>query len=615
MRLTRRWFSGSLWASTSGGIAGATLPARQAVPEDGPAALPYRLAAPAAVTRTLEARAADAASVADFGADPTGVEDASAAFQAAIDFVAGRDGGELAVPAGRYLVGELVLRPRTYLVGVGRFSYGAGRHQSASVLARRPGARNIVQAARTVAFGVENLEFEGNPEPADSGHGMDLADCGSIFVGQCKFSRFSIAIETFPEEGSRYSGDLHVVKSMFRNNRIGLRLGQDSQVEGSDFSANTLCGAYVNAGQARLLGCRFEWNRDGERGAADGIYLHRNANEITIADCTFDRNAGYDLRVAGSAEKRPRHILVVGNLFKRAAWGANAEPSASALVTSADDVSFAGNLYQCAAHEPAPTEGMPSPQQAVSFARCARVSYTGNALSGVGDLLRLGPPDYAWVRSSSGWYLTRPRNEGGNPWLRRPEDILLRSSVGADAASGQAPWRNADWSFGDHDGLGHQTIYLHGVDPAANTIEAAYADTPVSFVDCGDVQTDDLRDFAMMTIESGSFGRSVLRTRLLGWPAGMRMLRLFVALGLGGQEPTAGCLCELALTSRRERPVGTTCRTRLLDGGLDGPTLGVGDPSADVTIEILPGPLGDEVEIVLRNRASHPIEAGLSLLW
>jgi hypothetical protein len=584
MRLTRRWFSGSLWASTSGGVVAMAVP-------------------------TVGALAADAASVLDFGADPTAIQDASTAFQTAIDLVAGRGGGQITVPTGRYLVGELQLRAKTYLVGVGRFSYGAARFMAPSVLARRPGARNILQAEQIVAFGVENLELDGNTQAGGGGNGLDLTDCGSIVVSHCKFTRFAVGIETFLDAGSRYSGDLHVTKTMFRNNRIGLRLGQDSQVEGSDFSANTLCGAYVNAGQARILGCRFEWNRDGERGAADGVYLYRNANEITLANCTFDRNAGHDLRVAGDADKRPRQILVVGNLFKRAAWGTDAEPSTSALVTAADDVSITGNLYQFAGHEPAPIEGMPSPLQAASFMRSNRISFTANALAGVGTMLPLGPPSYGWVRSAAGWYLTRPRNRDGNPWLRRPEDVIL------SAGNGPMDWRNADWTFGDHDGLGYDTLYLRGDDPAAYAIHAVYTDPPVSFMDCADVQTDDLRDFAVARIGPGEKGAPLLRTRLLGWPAGTRLLRLFLSLRSNGEGSSGDALFEFILTSRRERPVGTQCVARMVEGGTNRSALGLVGAETGETLEARPAPLGDVVEIVLRNMTAHQVEAGLSLLW
>ena len=592
MRLTRRWFSRSLWASTSGGATVAALASTAAAQDPPPGAL-----------------AAGAPSVADFGADPTGDADASAAFQAALDLVAARGGGSVAVPAGHFLVGELVLRPKTYLVGTARFSYGAARFLSPSVLVRRPGARNILHAERTVALGLEMLELDGNPQGGDSGNGLDLADCGSILVSQCKFTRFAVGIETFPEAGSRYSGDLHVVKTMFRNNRIGLRLGQDSQVEGSDFSANTRCGAYVNAGQARLLGCRFEWHRDGERGAADGVYLYRNANEITLADCTFDRNAGHDVRIAGDGEKRPRHVLVVGNLFKRAGWGADATPSASAVVTAADDVSFTGNLYQFAGHEPSPTEGMPSPHQAVAFERSRRITFADNALAGVGGLLFLDPASYAWVRSTAGWYLTRPANDGGNPWLRRPEDVLLGTPTGPSA------WRNADWTFGDHDRLGFDTIYLRGEDPAGHAVHVAYRDPAVSFADCVDVQTDDLRDFASLSLPPDGQGAAVLSTRLLAWPAGTRLLRLAVSLRPEGTGPAGDALVELHLHSRHERPVGTDCVARISAGVAASDALGLPGTTAGVTLDPRPAPLGDAVELVLRNRTAGPVEVGLSLLW
>jgi hypothetical protein len=313
--------------------------------------------------------------------------------------------------------------------------------------------------------------------------------------------------------------------------------------------------------------------------------------------------------VAGAEDKRPRHVLVVGNLFKRAAWGADAESNASALVTAADDVSFAANLYQFAGHEPAPTEGMPSPLQAAAFARCTRISFTGNALAGVGAMLPLGPPAYAWLRSGADWYLARPRNAGGNPWLRRPEDIVLRT------VSGNGAWRNADWSFGDHDGLGYETIYLRGDDPTTNAVHAVYAEPPVSFADCADVRTDDVRDFAAALIGPGAESATLLRTRLLGWPAGTRSLRLFVSLRSDGEGLSADGLFELVLTCRRERPVGTSCITRKMEAATSRLTLDVVGQAAEMTLEVRPAPLGDEVEVVLRNTTGRTVEAGLSLLW
>lgn len=71
-----------------------------------------------AVARTLASRLEDRVSVLDFGADPTGVDDSTAAIQAAIDAVYAAGGGEIWVPAGTYKTSSTIyLKRHTSLVG------------------------------------------------------------------------------------------------------------------------------------------------------------------------------------------------------------------------------------------------------------------------------------------------------------------------------------------------------------------------------------------------------------------------------------------------------------------------------------------------------------------
>ena len=67
-------------------------------------------------SRTLAVRAADVANVLDFGADPTGVADSTAAFRAALLV-----GKAVYVPAGTYRITDQIV------VGVGQVLFGYGR--------------------------------------------------------------------------------------------------------------------------------------------------------------------------------------------------------------------------------------------------------------------------------------------------------------------------------------------------------------------------------------------------------------------------------------------------------------------------------------------------------
>jgi hypothetical protein len=101
-------------------LAGGTL-----VPSDLAGALPGANASAADVTasagtsaRALAARASDRLNVLDFGADPTGATDSTAAFEAAMAVVPSGDWGLLWVPRGTYLLDSFINQPGTASIRV-----------------------------------------------------------------------------------------------------------------------------------------------------------------------------------------------------------------------------------------------------------------------------------------------------------------------------------------------------------------------------------------------------------------------------------------------------------------------------------------------------------------
>ena len=64
--------------------------------------------------RTLGARAADVVNVLDWGADPTGVLDSTAAFQAALNSTSGGNKGVI-VPAGVFLISSTLTSSGSFL--------------------------------------------------------------------------------------------------------------------------------------------------------------------------------------------------------------------------------------------------------------------------------------------------------------------------------------------------------------------------------------------------------------------------------------------------------------------------------------------------------------------
>ena len=617
MKFTRRWLGRVFWGGSSirsMTAGGSTLVARNTLGRTemgSDAPIRYRLPANTAVERDLATRLAERPTVLDFGADPSGATDSTSAFQAAIDFVAAQGGGEVAVSRGRFKIGGVNCRSRVYLVGQSRFSYGVEPGMGASLLVPSSEAPSLFSAHKLYAFGFENLEIHNDRKLSANHVGIALADCGSVIVNNCKLHGFHIAIETFPNLGTRYSGDLHVTKCMFRNNQIGLRLGQDSQLENSDFSANGQCGAYVNSGQVRILGCRFEWNRKGERGPSDGIYLHSNANEVTIGGCTFDRNAGYDVRVRGSGEKRPRHILVIGNMFKRAAWGDDVAPRASSFCELADELNWSGNLFQFGGHEPSPTEGALGPLSACTFVNCDGICWSGNLYSDVRGLVPLTPPRFGWRATGTRLSLVGPNTKTGNPWLIRPADVLA-SSINRQK---ERSWRRVNWRYSGDDHLDFDTISLERESVnSSDDLYALYSMPPVALISCNNVETQDFRDFSDLKLRSNERKNAKLRTRLMATSTAgplLLSLRYGCTPDIAGFR-SAGAL-EIIIYGVSAGSASASCTVSSSDQRRQA--LGVAESNAPIALEAVPSPTGDELDIVLQNRTMEDVYIRIDLAW
>lgn len=79
----------------------------------------YLPAGSGAVATTVQAKLREIVSVKDFGADPSGVADSTAAIQAAIDARQTAGGGTVYLPAGTYKVTQIDLKPTVNILGDG----------------------------------------------------------------------------------------------------------------------------------------------------------------------------------------------------------------------------------------------------------------------------------------------------------------------------------------------------------------------------------------------------------------------------------------------------------------------------------------------------------------
>jgi hypothetical protein len=133
-----------------------------------------------AVARTAEAKMRDFVSVKDFGANGDGVTDATAAFQAAIDF-ATTGGNSVYVPPGIYQISSITLKDGVTLMGA--CSY-------ACVLRGTTAFGTIINMQ--VSAQIFNLKFTSSVLRT-SGYFLDMQKNGCV-VHQCEFDSYFIAV-------------------------------------------------------------------------------------------------------------------------------------------------------------------------------------------------------------------------------------------------------------------------------------------------------------------------------------------------------------------------------------------------------------------------------------
>ena len=143
-----------------------------------------------AVAETIRSKLAQTISVLDFGADPTGVTECSAAIQAAINYAATKgssfpssQGGLVFFPAGTYLIGStLTLASGVILSGEGVYNTvlkASSTFSSIMISAISTSAATTINQA-----GVENFSIYGNGQLTT---GVQFQNNNRSFVQNCRF--------------------------------------------------------------------------------------------------------------------------------------------------------------------------------------------------------------------------------------------------------------------------------------------------------------------------------------------------------------------------------------------------------------------------------------------
>lgn len=277
------------------------------------------------VARTAESKFRETVSVLDFGADPTGVTDSTAAFNLATmswilyggdnDFTLRRD---IYVPPGNYKIsGTVYVRRGQRIYGAGEgasriISDSTNSNRKTFVLGRGFISNIVTDDAGSLPAIIEKLHIGGGDQQAslvDSGaSGTQIRDLfissaeggvkvwgSDTTVTRCYFDQVNVAITAF--------GQNQVISDcQFKQNNYGILVlssSFDNQIkncrfEHSAYNDIVFGDAATNIKNVSISNCQF--TKDGLDLVSDsGIKIQSIAAEINIRGCDFRNQRGYSI--------------------------------------------------------------------------------------------------------------------------------------------------------------------------------------------------------------------------------------------------------------------------------------------------------------------------------
>lgn len=520
---------------------------------------------------------------------------------------------------GPMLVGDVAWQSSVKIQGYAGYSYWFQRLSACSLI-REPSAQCIIDAGNARDAFIAGVHLDGNgganaTSYTDPGHGIIVSGDGSLRLRDTKIYYCNAGIMANFRK-------VHADHVQFRNSRSAVRSPTDSQFTNCVFSAMRHVALYLDGGNVHIADCNFEWNRVNSTEAVDAIYLHGNSDRTLITNNRFDRNSGRDIYVNGTPGNMASRIDIIGNQFKRSAWGTDLNDSERAFIFAqyARQVRIIGNVTHHNDSGPGGTGGVDAPLYGAILENCVGVVIKGNDWSGVKTSLDLTAVKYQWTASSSGaseYYLEQ--SGGGNPWCGQPQNFeengtFLASGTAGSLAAGQ-------WAWADNDSLGFSTVYVRLSDDSdpdsadSGSLTAYYGSEPVRLVNCVDVETDESRDQITVTIPSSGEAGLVLRTR----DTIRNFSRMAYSIRATFQEASTGSdsYYSVPVVIRKNavsaNPSATSGEFVELEGGV---TFGLPGSGAQVELSsIQANGDGSEVRVLLANTGANNVTCYMDLAW
>ena len=303
-----------------------------------------------AVGRTVHEKLQETISVEDFGADPTGVADSTAAIQAAIDAAAASGGCVVCFTGGTYLIGA------TILMRDGVSIQGEGRNVTIIKLKNSSNCNLIDKHPSSVgvAIGVFDLTFDGNQDNNTQG-GVIIGGAGGgprgfawtverVIITKCRNAVHPAGVKTaFLISGDTFGQfkDIDVWLNDYCNVAMwvssadaqfnNIYVGTNCRSSNQSLSAVN-CGLYITGGGNNFIGCYFGGTQNGPHVYMDGASCGWNR----FVGCIFD-NAGTNAIFLG--------VGVYENIFSGCRIGNSSYTDGGTYDTVYSDTSGGNNLF------------------------------------------------------------------------------------------------------------------------------------------------------------------------------------------------------------------------------------------------------------------------------